>query len=212
MAWRFPRLRAGYIGCAISKLKKQLPASFPSIAKARLLCNRKEAPRRVVGRWSRSRLWNLGNHEPHARSAAGRTAGALQIISPLRRIMIPEVFLQVTVRRVLFAPSFSRKLPEEAETPRNSLSWRILQGTSLFSRFYSATLPVTLRKQGICLQNRGGGVGIPSLPRRVPRSRTWTWETTKVRSAAAPPQVAARYSTPSTFTITRFRLCPSNSA
>jgi len=43
------------------------------------------------------------------------------------------------------------------ESSRNSLSWTILQGTSLLSGFYSATMPVTSRKQGICLQNRGGG-------------------------------------------------------
>jgi hypothetical protein len=29
--------------------------------------------------------------------------------------MIPEAFLQSTVRQVLFAPPFSRKLPKEAE-------------------------------------------------------------------------------------------------
>jgi hypothetical protein len=45
--------------------------------------------------------------------------------------MIPEVFLQITVRHVLFLPLFSRKLPAEAETARNSLSWTILQGTPL---------------------------------------------------------------------------------
>jgi len=58
---------------------------------------------------------------------------------------------------VLFAPLFRRKRPVEAETARNSLSWTILQGTSLFSIFCSATLPVTSRKQGFCVQNRGGG-------------------------------------------------------
>ena len=64
---------------------------------------------------------------------------------------------------LLFAPPFSRKPPKEAETPRNSLSWTILQGTSLFSRFYGATLPVNSRKQGICLQNRGGGTRCTSF-------------------------------------------------
>src|ERR1035437_5137548 len=43
------------------------------------------------------------------------------------------------VRHVLFAPPVSRKPPEVAKKSRNSLSWRILQGTSLFSIFYSAT-------------------------------------------------------------------------
>ncbi len=52
---------------------------------------------------------------------------------------------------------FSRKQPTEAKTARNSLSWNILQGTSLFSIFCSATLPVTSRKQGICVQSTGGG-------------------------------------------------------
>jgi hypothetical protein len=55
-------------------------------------------------------------------SASGRTAGALQIISLLRRTMIQEVF----------APHFSWKLLAEAETSRNSLSRSILQATSLF--------------------------------------------------------------------------------
>ena len=55
------------------------------------------------------------------------------------------------------ASSLSRKLPKEAETSRNSLFRRILRGTSLFGRFYSATLPVSQRKQIFCPQNRGGG-------------------------------------------------------
>jgi hypothetical protein len=63
------------------------------------------------------------------------------------------------------APPSSRKLPEVAETPRNSLSWTILQGTSLLSGFYSATLLVTSRKQGISLQNMGGGT--PSFLRSL---------------------------------------------
>jgi hypothetical protein len=46
--------------------------------------------------------------------------------------MIPEVFLQIIVPARPFAPPFSRKLPEEAEMSRNSLSWTILQGTPLF--------------------------------------------------------------------------------
>jgi hypothetical protein len=57
--------------------------------------------------------------------------------------MISEVFLQIIVRHLLFAPLFSWKLPEEAEAARNSLSRNILQGTSLFSIFCSATLSVT---------------------------------------------------------------------
>jgi hypothetical protein len=65
--------------------------------------------------------------------------------------------IKLSSRHVLFAPPFSRKRSTEAKTPRNSLSWTILQGTSLFSRFYSETLPVNSRKQGICLQNMGGG-------------------------------------------------------
>jgi hypothetical protein len=81
----------------------------------------------------------------------------LQIISPLRRTIILRSF-----------PS---------NRPRNSISWNILQGTSLFSRFYSATLPVNSRKQGICLKNTGGG----------------RWETTNLMRAnseqLAPPQV-----------------------
>ena len=56
----------------------------------------------------------------------------LQIISPFRCTMIPEVFLPITERHVLFAPPISRKRPVEAETFRNSLSWKILQVTPLF--------------------------------------------------------------------------------
>jgi hypothetical protein len=55
------------------------------------------------------------------------------------------------------SPPSSRKLLAEAESTRNSFPWTILQGTSLFSRFYSATMLATSRKQGICLQNMGGG-------------------------------------------------------
>ncbi len=65
-------------------------------------------------------------------------------------------FFKSSTRYILFARSFSRKLPVEAETSPNSLSRRILQGTSLLSGFYSATLSVTSRKQGICIQNTGG--------------------------------------------------------
>ena len=70
-----------------------------------------------------------------------------------------EVFLQIIVPAVLFAPPAIRKLSAEAKTARNSLSWTILQGTSLLSRFYRATIPINSRKQGICLQNTGGGRG-----------------------------------------------------
>jgi hypothetical protein len=65
--------------------------------------------------------------------------------------MIQEVFSPGTL-----LPT-SRMLLAEAESAHNSLSWTILQGTSLFSRFYSATIPVNSRKQGFCVQNRGGG-------------------------------------------------------
>ena len=51
----------------------------------------------------------------------------------------------------------TRKWPAEAETSRNSFAWNILQGTSLFSIFCSATLLVTSRKQGFCAQSMGGG-------------------------------------------------------
>jgi hypothetical protein len=86
------------------------------------------------------------------------TGSPLQIISPRRCTMIQEVFLQIIVRQVLFAPLFTWKLPKEAKTSRNSLSWTILRGTSLLSGFYSATAPVNSRKQGTCLQDRVGGV------------------------------------------------------
>jgi hypothetical protein len=67
------------------------------------------------------------------RASAVRPGGKpLQIITALRRTMIPEVFLQTSFRPDLFAPSSSRKRPTEAETARNSLSWTILQGTPLF--------------------------------------------------------------------------------
>jgi hypothetical protein len=68
------------------------------------------------------------------------------------------------IAEVLVLPS-SLKLPVEAETSCNSLSWTILHGTSLFSRFYGATISVSSRKQGICLQNMGGGGEVPALPR-----------------------------------------------
>jgi len=62
-----------------------------------------------------------------------------------------------TVRHVLFAQPFSRKWLGEDEMARNSFAWYILQRTSLFSIFCSATLLVTSRKQGFCVQNTGGG-------------------------------------------------------
>ena len=64
---------------------------------------------------------------------------------------------QSSSRHVLFVPLFSRKPPTEAKTARNSLSWKILQGTSLFSIFCSATLPVTQRQQGFYAQSMAGG-------------------------------------------------------
>ena len=69
----------------------------------------------------------------------------------------PQKLSLKSPRRLLFTPLFSRKRLEEAKTSRNSFARNILQGTSLFSIFCSATLPVTSRKQGICLQNMGGG-------------------------------------------------------
>ena len=104
----------------------------------------------------------------------------LQMILSLRRTMILEVFLPIIVPGWTHS---SRKLPTEAESPHNSFSWKILQGTSLFSRFCSATMPASSRKQGICLQNRGGGTPMASLPPHqghgAPRSRFWGLETTK---------------------------------
>src|ERR1039458_4494914 len=87
----------------------------------------------------------------------------MQIITVLRRTIIPEVFLRTSSRYVLFAPSSSRKLPEGAETARNSFDRNILQGTSLFSIFCSATLLVTSRKQGFCAQSMGGGTRCSSF-------------------------------------------------
>ncbi len=85
---------------------------------------------------------------------------------PTSCTMISEVFLQTSSRRLLFAPLFSRKRLGEAKTSRNSLSRNILQGTSLFSIFCSATLLVTPRKQGFCVQNTGGGSAhAPALSR-----------------------------------------------
>jgi hypothetical protein len=57
------------------------------------------------------------------------------------------------------SPPSSRNLLAEAESTHNSFHWTILQGTSLFSRFYSATTPVNSRKQGFYQQNMGGGGG-----------------------------------------------------
>jgi hypothetical protein len=57
----------------------------------------------------------------------------------------------------------TRKWPAEAETSRNSFARNILQGTSLFSIFCSATLPVSSRKQGFCVQSMGGGTRCSSF-------------------------------------------------
>ena len=81
-------------------------------------------------------IWPPYSVHPFARSTARDQnpprRRCLQIISPLRRTMIPEVFLQITVRDVLSAPPSSRKPPTETETSRNSLSWTTLHGTPLF--------------------------------------------------------------------------------
>jgi hypothetical protein len=58
-----------------------------------------------------------------------------------------------TIISEVFVPSFKRKLL----AAHNSFPWKILQGTYLFSRFYSAHLSVSSRKQGFCFQNMGGG-------------------------------------------------------
>jgi hypothetical protein len=71
--------------------------------------------------------------------------------------MIPEVFLQIIVPARPFSAAFSLKLLEEAKMSHNSFARNILQGTSLFSIFYSATLPVNQRKQGFYAQSMGGG-------------------------------------------------------
>jgi hypothetical protein len=57
--------------------------------------------------------------------------------------------------------------PQLTETTCNSLFRNILQGTSLFSVFCSDTLSATYRKQGLCVQNMGGGT-----PRRKLRLGT----------------------------------------
>jgi len=82
----------------------------------------------------------------------GAIAQRMQMISPLCRTIILRSFLPI-----LPEPFFIWKPPAEAESSRNSLFWNILQGTSLFSRFYSETIPATSRKQGICLQNTERG-------------------------------------------------------
>jgi hypothetical protein len=52
-----------------------------------------------------------------------------------------------------------------------------LQGTSLFSIFYSATLSVTSRKQVFCAQNMGGGTLMDALHELVEMaSRSWQLE------------------------------------
>ncbi len=51
---------------------------------------------------------------------------------------------------------------------RNSFTRNILQGTSLFSIFCSATLSVTSRKQGFCAQNTGGGMAPQNSTTQVP--------------------------------------------
>jgi hypothetical protein len=101
---------------------------------------------------------------------------ALQIISPLRRTIIPEAvppiyparpFRAGCPRSLAFGDlgnyAFVRKLPVVAETSRNSFARNILQGTSLFSIFCSATLLVTSRKQGFCAQSMGGGTRCSSF-------------------------------------------------
>src|ERR1035438_7361275 len=76
-------------------------------------------------------------------------------------------------RHIVFAPPFSRKLPKETETPRNSLSMRILHGTSLLSGFYSATMPVNSRKKGVCLQNLGGGAPMAQVCQPIKTNGQW---------------------------------------
>jgi hypothetical protein len=96
-------------------------------------------------------------------------AGACRLLPTLSHNGYWKSSFKSLSRHVLLAPLFVRNLPIEAETPRNSLSRRILQRTSLLSGFCSVQLPVNPRKQGICLQNMGGGT--PSIRAHRPDSR-----------------------------------------
>ncbi len=117
----------------------------------------------------------LDGQSPHRRSSPGRPVLADNF--PTSSHNNPQKLSLQSSRHVLFAPPSSRKRPIEAETARNSFVRNILQGTSLFSIFCSATLPVNSRKQRFCVQSMGGG----------------RWETTNLMRAnseqLAPPQV-----------------------
>ena len=82
---------------------------------------------------------------------------SMQIITPLRRTMISRSLPSNTVLARPLRATVSRERPTEAETARNSFTRNTLHGTSLFSIFCSATLSVSLRKQGFCVQSMGGG-------------------------------------------------------
>jgi hypothetical protein len=102
---------------------------------------------------------SLAFMDPGFRESHGAQAPSARAASPCR--LFPH-FVHNDLRShpsniVPGRPLRAANQPEEAKTTRNSLSWNILQGTSLFSIFCSATLPVTSRKQGFCVQSMGGG-------------------------------------------------------
>ena len=79
-----------------------------------------------------------------------RSACSVRICNRHRYLQIISAFRCTMILRCYFFQSSSK-------CSANSLSWNILQITPLLGRFYSTTLPVTSRKQGISLQNTGGG-------------------------------------------------------
>jgi hypothetical protein len=124
--------------------------------------------RRVFRTSHTSRRVETTNAPASDKRAISPTAGGLQIIFLFRCTMIPG---RLPSNHRLCA-SFSRRLSagrdhQGQRAPHNSFCWKILQGTSLFSRFYGAALPVSFRKQGICSQNRGGGMPYPTAGGRV---------------------------------------------
>jgi len=120
-----------------------------------------------------------------AKASGCWTASPLQIISSFRRTMIPEVFLQITVRYVLFAPHFSRKLSAETETPPNSLSWTILQELLCFN-ILQRNPSRNLKKTRNLFTNMGGGTGC-RMCSPVCTLRDAGNHEPHARSAAAPP-------------------------
>ncbi len=110
-------------------------------------------------RCKRRRIRFVEGSWPHRRSSSERQVLADYFLS------LSQNDSQNSSCKSSSGTSSSRRLAagscrQRPKCSRNSFTWTILQGTSLLSRFYSATPPVTPRKQGICVQNRGGGTPV----------------------------------------------------